>query len=529
MAWKRTERGYEWPEKNAVLSKQGKDWVLQVGESSHNLGRKAGFSEAEGIISQRDEDAKGSGIRIGPRGGRYTEGPDGSKQYVKGLPMYPKNVGNKPLNWQEKKLDERTQKSESHEARLERHSRAGTPPTRRGAINGVMPALRPNPHAPELSPRLHLDVSKALGAPNIPLRPQQPQQPPAMPGMGPQVPGMQAQTPGMAQPGMPPKGPPGGGGPAGGSAGKPPPPAQGGAPKPPMGGQAPGQGAPPPAAPGMPPGAQGMAPGMPQQQAGPGQLAQPKIPGVNQMTNPQQAMPAQSNMRPIGFTADGQPIFADPFHPAHQAFQAPEHAMAAQQQQMMGNPQAANVHAEMGKDTASPMERGAQLVAQQAGPGMPPSGSPAGGRTQMDGGFPPQPGGDKGQPPMKAPEMKGSQQPYGVGPDGSNPDQGKPQAPPQPGPDRDGPKPGMSEKPPEDEAEAKMEGDPMMDQLMAWLKENQPQQSAGASSMQESKGAPGGDGPPKQTGPESPPTHAGTHKTPVEESAKKSLFNKLGW
>jgi hypothetical protein len=610
-----------------------------------------------------------------------------------------KNTGNpnspKPLNWRAPQFAERVEKSASHADRCEEFHRQGTPITRRGAFNGVVPNLAPNPYVAELNPPLILKSSgegsrggkvightqagnpiyessgggkakakkapklnktsvsllsnstygthygnfnstqfkafnkleaaglmemrnslayptdagkaalaahkiaeagtnksltgtpratdilkKAVGTPTVPLRPQAPQAPPPMmPGMQQQAPGMQApgmpgmQAPGMAKPGMPPQGPPGSpppggpgqspGGPPQGGASKPPPPAQGGAPKPMLGGQTPGQQAPkPPQPPGAPDAGGSQTPG---------QLAQPSIPGVNQLTNPQQTSPAQSAMRPIGYTADGQPIYADPFHPAHQAFGEAEHAAAAQQHMGAGDPQAAQVHNQLGADAQSPMDRAQGMMQQQSSP-MPPGGQPAGGRTQMPGA--PQPAPGQGMPPgapspLANPETKGTQQPYGIGASGQ-PDEGKPQAPPQMGPDRNGPKPGMHEVGPgEEHPQPGQEGgskaglDPQMAQLVSWLEAqgatvefpgqpgaeaglgapqgkpgngNPPPKggegtapSPGASSEQQPKGSPGLGAAPKQTGAESPMTNAGNRKTPIEPTAQKSLFSKFGW
>jgi hypothetical protein len=332
-------------------------------------------------------------------------------------------------------------------------------------------------------------LRKALGAPNVPLRPQNPGSAPGMP------------------PGMP---------------GQPPAPGQ--QPAPGMPGQAPGAGMPPAMA------------------------GRPQPPGVNPLAPPPQAMQQQGAQQPIGITPSGLPIYPDPFHPAHQAFDKQDHAVAAQQQQQAGNAKAAEIHNQLGEDNQAPMDRAADKFG--GTPEGPPGQTPAGGRNNMPGqdqpapgtgqppagepdkgmeqnpaspdhglqgaqgpqgpqggpppgppgaggpppgppgaltkpqppptppmqrpgmmmqppmgGQPPPMGGGApapGQPPMGSPPAPGGKPPMGTpqgqppmgtqpphgGPAGDDGDQGKPQAPPQMGPERDGPKPGMMERPP---------------------------------------------------------------------------------
>lgn len=159
------------------------------------------------------------------------------------------------------------------------------------------------------------------------------------------------------------------------------------------------------------------APGQQAQQQPP-QLARPKVPGVPQHeTGQEQSQTA--NDPPMGVAPSGTEVYADPFHPAHQDFGAPEHQAAAQLQQQGGNGQAASAHEQMGMDLLSPMDRAQERFnsAQPQQPGMP--AAVMNNETQMP-----------GMPPPPA----------------ENPDQGKPIAPPQMGfEQRQGPSPGMEQ------------------------------------------------------------------------------------
>jgi hypothetical protein len=359
-----------------------KGFVLTLDGTKHSMGKKASFDHADKLVQDNQygyvppaADAGGGAVQSGPRGGKYIEGPGGSKQYVKsleGAPMNPYNNSKRPLNWSPPKLDEYVEKSigPSHDS----HSRAGTPPTRRGTFHGHVPNLRPNLSGPELyletpmskaipAPpdpnirRAALDgaFAKAMGLPQVPLRPEQ--QPP-MPGMPPA--GPQGSAPGV--------------------------PAQGGAGGVPGMGQAPA---------GMPPA------GPPQQQ------------------------------QPMAMTPEGMPIMPDPFAPQHADFQAPDHQMAQMQHEQAGqmappqaaqqHQQAAQAHGEMGKDAQSPMERGGEKFGQ--GPAgqqaeMPPVGQ---GKPPA----PPQAGGEQVNPPMPGAD---------AGPPGGPPPPGAEAGPPPPGP-----------------------------------------------------------------------------------------------
>ena len=429
------------------------------------------------------------------------------------------NKSKKPLNWQQPKLSEGAPvRKSSHETRSERYHRQGTPITRRGPS-----ALRPNKYHKELSPQLSLNKSQPTPA-ELEAFQKSWNDEVARVEKSRQAALDRAFARHMNK-----------------ALGAPNVPLQ---PKQPA--QVPGMGGHP------------MNPPSQEGQQGQQSNPQPKIPGVNQMAPEPQAMmggqPGQQ--QPIGFTPDGMPIYPDPFHPAHQGFQAQQHQAAAQQQMGQGNPMAANVHEQNAMDTQSPMERAAANFANspQGGPPQPTSKEPMGGRTLMPGqpqpnpagsGMPlakpapppmPQSMGEPGmgappggaKPPAKAPEQKGTQQPYGVKADGE-PDQGKPQAPPQPGPERDGPKPGMSEKPkaeagPPSPEGGKEEGDQlkMLEALQQWLaQQKSPGEGAaapapGSSSQQEASGRPE-----KQTGQKSPLTHAATQSTPIEPTAKK--------
>lgn len=368
------------------------------------------------------------------------------------------------------------------------------------------------------------DLLKAIGAPNVPLRPQNQPQMPGMPPQPGQPPMGQGQPGGqqMPQPGQPPMG--------AGAGGKPP------------GVQQPGQMQPQP-------------------------MGTPSIPGAGQAGMQQQMMPMAQ--QPIGYTPDMQPIYPDPFHPAHQGFGPQHHAQAAGQQQMMGNPQAAQVHEMEADDSQSPMER----AAEKFGPQSQPMGTqPMGGRTPMPGQAPPSfdqgmPGapmpqgpGPASKPPdmgamdsvmPKAPDDKGTQAPAGEKPGEMS---GKP-ASPSPGPERDGPKPGMEEKPKDENGpeeggmpgklakpEPKMPptdgpngmGGPMqgageemnmMDALQQWLMQQMkpgmsgPSPAPGGSSQQDANG--GADGEDKSAGSKAPPTHAGFQQAKVNESPQR--------
>lgn len=52
VTWKKTADGYEIRTKlgQATLSKKGKKWILSVGGESVELGRRASFDHAEGIL-----------------------------------------------------------------------------------------------------------------------------------------------------------------------------------------------------------------------------------------------------------------------------------------------------------------------------------------------------------------------------------------------------------------------------------------------------------------------------------------------
>ncbi len=439
------------------------------------------------------------------------------------------NRSKKPLNWVDPVLSEPTPVRKSHAERCEEYHRQGTPPTRRGAVNG-QPPLAPNPYHESLSPKLTLGKSqpaprvdheainkareaaldqifaKALGTPNVPLRPKQELQPPGVQPQGAQSAGVPQAPQGAPGAQQPPQG-----------AQQPPqqqPPQQ----QPPQGAQQPPQGAQQP-----PQGAH--QPQIPGSQGVPSQ-AGAKIPGTDQIT-PQLAQgPTQE---PIGYTREGMPIYPDPFDPAHKDFQGMQHAEAAAQQMAVGNPQAAQVHEIEAQNNQSPMDRAAQM-AQGSPPGMPLA---------------------KPTPPMgmsaNDPEMKGTQQPYGQTPMGAeNPDQGKPEAPPQVGAQRDGPKPGMHEQRPAvggpdhgagalPAPDAEMPeagpgaGDPkFLEALQQWLsQQGQPDAntdqapSAGSSTFNEPDGAPDDPKrPEKQTGGKAPMSHAAS-RGPIEPTAKK--------
>ena len=419
----------------------------------------------------------------------------------------------RPLNWQEPKYAEQVEKSQSMESRVEEYHRNGTPPTRRGAVNGAMPVLRPNQYAPGLNPPLVLKgdydgpsmeevaeveksrnealdraFSKALGIPKVPQPEQQQGTQPGMLGM--QMPGQvpmpsmmnqqQPQMPGMPQQGMP------------------------GAPQPGM-----PQPQPQMVQPGMP-GAQGAQPGAEQgkqQMQVPGMPAPgvgPKLPGADPMQS------AQKLQQP-----GGMPAALAPEMPGQDSFS-----------QFM-NAQVAGASAE---DAKSPMERAVDKFSGDMGAG------------------------------------------------GENPDQGKPQAPPQAGPDRDGPKPGMEFSQNGGEQDKSIEdmrvGD-LPDEILMLIQDamggmnmddgeeddsfdeggrfggeesegednddshefggdqggDKPsfgmKPSAGSSTENESKGAPEMGRPTKPVGANAPLTNAGNQKTEVEETAFKSFFNLI--
>jgi len=476
-----------------------------------------------------------------------------------------KNTNNygsrKPLNWTKKELSNGpVKKAVSHTELIEKAHRQGTPITTRGSFNGYVSKLGPNPNIAEIRPALFLDVNKAAPASSSgELQEQQslPQQ--AADTREEQQEGQERRQDylvgrrggkiiGHSQTGRPIY-------------------AKNKSLKDGVVDRALDKAFMNKAL-GVP-----QVPLRPEQQQGQMQqgtpLAQPKIPGFNQMTQPVMAMQQQG--QPMGQTPQGQPTFNDPFHPAHQQFGKEEHDAASSQQQAQGNQMAANAHSQMGKDAQSPMERAGDRFGQAGG-----------------------------QPPQKAPEMKGTQQPYGI-----HPDQGKPQAPPQIGPDRNGPKPGMHEvvptgqpigqpaghmappgqqmhqqpnSPPPGhmgtpgqpgqtstqdllrlieslkqlvmhESGEQQQGQmqpPMPHMPPAPMMQSAPQYPGqdkqagpstgpmssgssppmGASSHQEPLGAPR---PQKQTGSSAPPTNAGDQKTPIEPTARKSIFKSLGW
>lgn len=269
-----------------------------------------------------------------------------------------------PLNINQREIvSAPIEKSETHAQRIERASREGTPITRRGMYNGVMPATQPGIPA-SMNPSLFISKAvinpadagtgsgdsvsrkrdnstgkftekqdagpqttatddlanqqrtarlaerrylKALGVPESPM----PNKPPGNP---------------MADAGIP------------GS-----PPGQGGAP-----------GAPP-----APPAADG------QQEAPP----DPNSPQAAPQVPP---MPGEAPMeQPMGTSPDGTPIFSDPYHEAHSSFSPEQHDAASQLHQQMAEqmtgqgriPTAmehqmkAAIHGEMGRDAMSPMTR----------------------------------------------------------------------------------------------------------------------------------------------------------------------------
>lgn len=166
---------------------------------------------------------------------------------------------------------------------------------------------------------------------------------------------------------------------------------------------------------------------------------QPKAPGFDQTGMNQMMAPEQS---PVAMTSSGQPIYADPFHPAHQGFSANDHMEAAQMHHGAAAhdpqaPQNASIHQQMASESAPP----AQRVMQQGQPGMlqPQPGGMPGTHTQPGGtpGMPPQ------QPQMGQDPMGAFMQQY-VSPGQMNPDQNKPVGPPMGG-DRNVPKPNMTE------------------------------------------------------------------------------------
>jgi len=506
---------------------------------------------------------------------------------------HPNNGSIRPLNWSPPKIEEHVEKSigVSHDS----HSRSGTPPTRRGAFHGQIPNLRPNLSGPELyletpmsksmpAPpdpsirRRALDgaFAKAMGLPQVPLRPEQPQPMPGMPPAGPQG----------SAPGVPAQGAPGG---------------------------VPGAGA----MPGTPP--------APQQQQQPMAMTPEGMPIMPDPFAPQHAnfqapdhQMAQMHHEQAGAGADPQ--------------QAQQHQQAAQAHGEMGKDAQspmerggekfgqgpAGQQAEMppvgpGKPPAPPQAGGGappppgapQVNPPMEGaggpppPGAPPQGPPGAGGPPppgappvnppmpgMEAGAPPPPPpvnppmpgmggpppGGPGQPPVLAapkpppmPPMAAQMQPnmgqppmgtpQGQAPmgqqgaSGGEMDQGKPQAPPQPeGFERQGPKPGMSERPPGAGAASEMgagmggggsledfmqspevqqnpEMMTLLQQFMAGM-EAPSAPNPGSSSEQEPSGAPS---PKKQFGKESPPTHAGNQKTEPEEAAQKSLAATLGW
>ena len=164
-----------------------------------------------------------------------------------------------------------------------------------------------------------------------------------------------------------------------------------------------------------------------------------------------------------------------------------------------------------------------------------------------------------GQPPLGTPNGQAAMGQQGAqGGSMDEPDQGKPQAPPQPeGMPRQGPKPGMSERPPGAGAESQMgagapdgelpganggngelqqlmqmpeiaqnpEAMSLLQQFMSGM-EAPSAPTPGSASTQQPLGMPK---PQKQTGPESPATHAGSQKTDIEPTAEKSLAAVLGW
>lgn len=300
-------------------------------------------------------------------------------------------------------------KSESHAQRIERASREGTPLTRRGMYNGVMPATLPGIPA-ALNPPLFIakavinpadagtgsgdsaqrkrDTStgkftekqdagpqttatddlaaqqrtarlaerrylKALGVPESPM----PNKPPGNP---------------MADAGIP-GSPPG----QGGAPGAPPaPPEQG-------------------AAPGGPPDPNAAAGG-------------PPDPNAQQMGGAP-PMPGQPmGEQPMGTSPDGTPIYSDPYHEAHSSFSPEQHDAASQLHQQMAEqmtgqgriPTAmehqmkAAIHGEMGRDAMSPMTR--MAMDQQGVQGM-------------------------AAKPGEVPEMTGAALPPGAGGPNSNP------------------------------------------------------------------------------------------------------------
>lgn len=341
------------------------------------------------------------------------------------------NHGSKiPLNVGARKpLGETVIKSESHESRNQRDMRKGTPPTRWGMLQGAMPQLQPPPSA---GPDLLLPVSKAVRDPAL-----------AGGGIGDSVSRKrgpdgkfaQAQTAGpqstakddlaehernarlaakqylkafgVDEEQPQPLDPQAAGGGSSDAA-----PATGGAPNMP-----PNNGTPPPqppagtggaAAAGGPPAPQtngpqlakpqAPQPGVPGAPPSPGGAGGPPgaVPGAGGSGTPPGSDPAQGMMQagaeqggaagmqmPIGQTAEGMPIFDDPYNPGHATFTPDQHREAAQthnqQAEMMTNsgriPQAldqqmkAQIHMDMANDAQSPMER---MLGRQQGGGQNP-------------------------------------------------------------------------------------------------------------------------------------------------------------
>lgn len=137
-------------------------------------------------------------------------------------------------------------------------------------------------------------------------------------------------------------------------------------------------------------------------------LAQPKAPGFNSVaTSPIISSPHQD---PIGMTPSGAHIYPDPFHPAHQNFDKEDHAAAADHHQKLAvnappnekvqHMQAAQAHTQMGQDNQSPMER----AANKFGNGIISNNQPPGGRVPLPGQGLPQ------KPPM-SPTLESSPKP----------------------------------------------------------------------------------------------------------------------